>query len=681
MAGAISGIGGFRDIGNPNDPRRKTGPRPIVPGTTNEQLAAELLTALAERDREAEAPASLYPQRMSIDDRDLAESVQNLSKYGMPRERDVRPETKKVLRLEGVDPESQFRLGQRIDEIYTPEINAYGGVQIPVRGKDGQARSAKTIYSNKESYEEAPSLAEEAKQLRGEYKTPLTNITTLKRLAEEGRFVRENGDGTYFGYIIDGVDKNTGELVKRNVYAPEELAEEGLFRVGNAQNRDYDAIRSELKTIDPRFQSGIAEDMRHRKKPLIERDSQSQYPASLYPARTDLAVQNARKFEETGLIPFLEDKKIRSNIGGLRRNYEGRALRDEESEYPASVYPAKTESGYKMSEMGKKYGMPFNELLEELTYGSFMDKPTVVNAFRSLEANDPDIERRIMSLKMAAERTTIPEKAAALGRAAANLETGIALVRAERTGREVDIQAFTPDWDPEPGITDVAAEIAEMATPEYVDSDYDSTGEDVVERRGGNSGFSIERARAVPAGTRDAVAMSGPVETGFDPNVVLGRDRNFSGADVAALRAKYQNPAVAGIARATSQPETDIPDPLTIYRETGMQPMDAASGMRQRENIAEFVRQNAVADRIQQAFDERLALIGQKQREQVAPDTGTAMNAPASTGSVAEQQAILDSMPSGARQNIERGLAEGASPASRQGALEFLTRFRSKMFR
>ena len=149
MAGAISGIGGFRDIGNPNDPRRRTGPRPIVPGTTNEQLAAELLTALAERDREAEAPASLYPQRMSIDDRDLAESVQNLSKYGMPRERDVRPETKKVLRLEGVDRESQFRLGQRIDEIYTPEIIAYGDVQIPVRGKDGQARIAKTIYSHK----------------------------------------------------------------------------------------------------------------------------------------------------------------------------------------------------------------------------------------------------------------------------------------------------------------------------------------------------------------------------------------------------------------------------------------------------------------------------------------------------------------------------------------------------
>ncbi len=663
MEGAISGIGGFRNIGDPNDPRRRTGPRPIVPGTTNEQLAAELLTALAERDREAEAPASLYPQRMSLDDRDLAESVQNMARYGLPRDRDVRPESKKVLRKEGVDPESQFRLGQRIKDTPTPEVNAYGGVQIPVRGRDGQVRSAKTVYSNKESYEEAPSLAEEVKRLRGEYKTPLTNITTLERLAEEGRFVRQKGQGTLFGYLIDGVDKNTGELITRDVYAPKELAEDGLFRVGNPANRDYDAIRSELISIDPKFQSGIAEDKRYRKKPLIERDPQSRYPASLYPARTDLAVRNARVLNETGLVPFLDDSDLEPKIGGLRRNYEGR---------PPRV-------GKKVNEMSQKYGMPFNELLEELQYGSFMDKPTVVNAFRSLEANDPDIERRIMTLKMAAERTTIPEKAAALARAATNLETGIALVRAERMGREVDIQAFAPAFEPAPGITDVAAEIAEMAMPEYVDSDYDSTGEDVVERRGGNSGFSIERARAVPAGPRNAVAMSGPVETGFDPNVVLGRERSFSGADVAALRAKYQNPAVAGIARATSQPETDIPDPLTIYRETGMQPVDAASGMRQRANMAEFIRQNASADRIQQAFDERLALLGQA-REQSAADTGTAMNAPASKGSVDEQQQIVNALPLQARQNVMRGLAEGASEPSRNAAIELLARFRNKMF-
>lgn len=595
MEGAISGIGGFRDIGDPNDRRRRMGPRPIVPGTTNEQLAAELLTALAERDREAQAPASLYPQRMSLDDRDLAESVQNMTRYGLPRERDVRPESKKVLRKEGIDPESQFRLGQKIKDTFTPEVAAYGGVQIPVRGADGQVRSAKTIYSNKESYDEAPSLADEVKRSRMENKTPLTNIVTLERLEKEGKFVRTPGSGTYFGYIIDGVNKETGDIIARDVYAPKELAADGLFRVGNPANRDYDAIRSDLKAIDPRLGSGIS--------------------------------MRGGSAKETGLVPFLDNEEVYSKIGGLRRAYEGR---------PPGF-------GRQMPEMSKKYGMPFNELLEELQYGSFMDKPTVVNAFRSLEANDPDIERRIMTLKMAAERTTIPEKAAALARAATNLETGIALVRAERMGREVDIQAFTPDYDPAPGMTDVAAEIAEMATPEYVDSDYDSTGEDVVERRGANSGFSIERARAVPAGPRDAVAMSGPVETGFDPNVVLGQSRNFSGADVAALRAKYQNPDIAGIARATSQPEIDLAD-------------------------GQFV----------DAFDQRLALIGQA-REQAAPDTGTALNAPASTGSVEDQQRLIDAMPQGVRQNVVRGLAEGASEPSRNAALDFLARFRNKM--
>ena len=303
-----------------------------------------------------------------------------------------------------------------------------------------------------------------------------------------------------------------------------------------------------------------------------------------------------------------------------------------------------------MDPVSKQVGMPFNELLQELTYGSFMDKPTVVNAFRSLEANDPDIERRIMSLKMAAERTTIPEKSAALARAASNLEAGIAQVRAERMGREVDIQAFTPDYDSEPGITDVAAEIAELARGETGDFDFDSSGERRIDLRGGNSGFRTEDIEQKPA-PRDAVAQSGPVRTDdrLDERTqmarVSGYQPKFSAAEAQAVRAAYQNPDLAGILRATSQPEIDITN-----------------------------------DRIQQAFDERLALIGQKQREQVAPDTGTAMNAPASTGSVAEQQAILDSVPSGARQNIERGLAEGASPASRQGALEFLSRFRRKMF-
>ena len=56
------------------------------------------------------------------------------------------------------------------------------------------------------------------------------------------------------------------------------------------------------------------------------------------------------------------------------------------------------------------------------------------------------------------------------------------------------------------------------------------------------------------------------------------------------------------------------------------------------------------------------------------------LNAPATQLSAEQQQEVLRSIPDQVRQNVERGLAEGASPASRQGALEFLSRFRRKMF-
>lgn len=56
------------------------------------------------------------------------------------------------------------------------------------------------------------------------------------------------------------------------------------------------------------------------------------------------------------------------------------------------------------------------------------------------------------------------------------------------------------------------------------------------------------------------------------------------------------------------------------------------------------------------------------------------LNAPATQLSAEQQQEVLGSIPDQVRQNVERGLVEGASPASRQGALEFLSRFRRKMF-
>ena len=102
--------------------------------------------------------------------------------------------------------------------------------------------------------------------------------------------------------------------------------------------------------------------------------------------------------------------------------------------------------------------MTFNDLLRDLSC-AFMGSPTVVNAYKELE-KDPRSADYVA--ENAAERTTIPAKAVALSRAVANIEAGIAQVRAERTGKEADIQSFVPDYDPALDY-DVAAEIAEMA--------------------------------------------------------------------------------------------------------------------------------------------------------------------------------------------------------------------------
>ena len=73
----------------------------------------------------------------------------------------------------------------------------------------------------------------------------MTNISELQRLQEEGKFVFSQGKGTEIGYIIDGVDAD-GSQITRSVYEPKGDNLDGIFRVGNPANRDYDAIRSEL---------------------------------------------------------------------------------------------------------------------------------------------------------------------------------------------------------------------------------------------------------------------------------------------------------------------------------------------------------------------------------------------------------------------------------------------------
>ena len=65
------------------------------------------------------------------------------------------------------------------------------------------------------------------------------NEAELAKLEADRKFVRKDGPGTEIGYIIDGEDKKTGEVI-RKVYKPKGDDMEGIYRVGNPQNRDYD---------------------------------------------------------------------------------------------------------------------------------------------------------------------------------------------------------------------------------------------------------------------------------------------------------------------------------------------------------------------------------------------------------------------------------------------------------
>jgi hypothetical protein len=262
-----------------------------------------------------------------------------------------------------------------------------------------------------------------------------------------------------------------------------------------------------------------------------------------------------------------------------------------------------------------------NDLLKQLSAGAYMDSPDVGNVYRRLAILEDRAGRPLFE----------PGTAGAEGIRRARVEaSGVA------QGREVDMFAEDPNLADYP---DSPSELYVVDDPRGV-VDQDITGTSTGDRT--NSGYAVISPNQAPSEykTATAEAQSGPVVTS------LGDKRKFSGAEAQAVRAAYRNPDLIRILKETSQPEIDITD-----------------------------------ERTQQAFDKSIALLGQKQREQVAPDTGTAVNAPASTGSVTEQQAILDSLSPAARQNIERGLAEGASPASLRGANEFLARARKKFFR
>lgn len=655
MESGFGGIGRFRDIGDPYDPRRGLGPRPIIASDLDPDLMVgrgradvsdqrtyvpkgkttgrlkeygsmklvdpgmasypgiqqrianidqddidEMMVRMIERDPEVEAPASLYPARVKIGgvDDEIRKTLQRLPKYGLDRDRDIVPNTKKDLKKGGVVSED-FKRGDVIPFKESSEAAAYGGIDIPVVGKDRQVRTTMRVYPDTERFEDKEAegrLSGLARRLREEMTTPLINRDSLVELYRAGK----TGAEKYFehnptpqgqvGFIVDGKDQD-GKPVKTPVYESEVTADgEPLYRVGQPTGIDYDAIREEMSKQDMRLRTRVEKD----------------------PKRNRLV--------ETGPVPFLTRNDLYAGTPGLRGAYEGRKGQ---------------------SEISLAYGMSFNDLLEELAAGDFMAEPTVVNPYRGLE-QDPEIGRKIFSLRAAAERTTIPEKARALSLAADRIEAGIAQVRAERLGREVDIQAFEPDYDGPIGITDVAAEIVELSRDEDSDFDFDSSGEVRPEVE---TGYRIDHGDQDPITYR--VGEPGPVRImGPAREEMLENTTKISAGAANALRRKYENPELAKIISALSQPEAFVYD-----------------------------------DRTQAAFDQRLALIGSQQGREIEADSASAINAPAGVGSVAEQQALIQQIPQGARQNVIRGLAEGASPASRNASLEFLNRFRNKMFK
>lgn len=647
MEGGIGGIGRFRDIGDPYDPRRKLGPKPIIPsdldpemlvgrgradvsdeqtyvpkGMTTRRLEKsgsmklidpgmarnpelqqrianiaqddidEMMVRMIQRDSEAEAPASLYPARVEIGgvDDEIRKTLQRLPQYGLDRERDVVPNTKKDLKKGGVVSED-FKRGDAIPFKPSTEAAAYGGVDMPVVGRDRQVRTTMRVYPDRERFEDkesSGSISYLAKRAQEENTTELIDRGALVDLYKKGAFEHDPTDKGRVGYIIEGVDQ-VGDPVKKAVFETDMTSEDGnLYRIGHPTGVDFDAIREEMSISDNRLRTRVEKDPK------------------------------TGRLVETGPVPFLTKRELYAGLPGLRAAYEGR---DDQSRISQEV------------------GMNFKQLLKELSAGEYMAEPTVVNAFRGLE-RDPEIDRKIFSLRAAAERTTIPEKARALSIAADRIEAGIAQVRAERMGREVDIQAFEPDYDGPIGKTDVAAEILELARDDDSDFDFESSGE---ARPQAEMGYRVDYGDQDPftyrAGAPGPVRVVRPAR-----EEMLENTSKISAGAANALRRQYENPELAGIISALSQPEALVTD-----------------------------------DRTQAAFDQRLALIGSQQGREINPNSASAINAPANVGSVEEQRALIEQIPQGARQNVVRGLAEGASPASRNAAFDFLNRFRNKM--
>ena len=479
MRGAISRIGQMRNPGDPNDPRRKLGPKPLRPGDpriTNPPSIEQMLRegkdeafirdpavakgfntedlrgvsgrgpTLKER-AEGRARANLTREDLAL----LAqEEPEILKEYlrGMAQERDVLPERKKDVQIGDID--ETFRKGSYIPRVGTPEPAAFGSVPVPYRDERGRivekniypSELAETRDANPDSTF-APDRSEELTlgALIGEAqegrKTPVMGRQALEDAYRNDQFDVDK-DRNRVGFLKRGQERIPVFKV---------TGRDDIFRVGAPTARDYDEARRDIG--DPRraeqnpLRSQIVGKYRGKKGDRTRGTGGA--PASRIKPEMTQAM-------EIGAVPFLNRDDVYEKIGGLRRNVE------------------------------KKSGTSFNELLGELQAGAFMDSPSVGSVFRDEAA----VQGQILQLRQQGY-TNLADR----------LEAGLSQQQRSRTGREVDLFSEEPA-DP-------------RFQEEYV-VEREMTNQDITGQSTGdveNLGYSVISAPS--SRDADAVAQSGPV--------------------------------------------------------------------------------------------------------------------------------------------------------------------------
>ena len=499
MRGAISRIGQMRDPGDPNDPRRKLGAKPLRPGDpriTNPPSIEQMLRegkdeafirdpavakgfetedlrgvsgrgpTLQER-AEGRARANLTREDLAL----LAqEEPEILKEYlrGMAQERDVLPEKKKDVQIGDID--ETFRKGSYIPRVGTPEPAAFGSVPVPFRDERGQIVE-KNVY---------PSELAETRDAPGDLKDSTfapdrTQELTLGALigeAQEGRKTpvmgREALETAYRNKdFVHSPDRSrVGFLKKGNEEIPiyRVAGRNDIFRVGVPTARDYDTARRDIGDPRQAEPNPLRSQIRGQRRGGQRVRGTDGAPASrLSPGAKERAEQiiTPEYEREIGAVPFLNRDDVYGKIGGLRRNVE------------------------------KKSGTSFNELLGELQAGAFMDSPSVGSVYR----NEAAMEAQILQLRQQGY-TNLADRLEA-NAVADRLEAGLSQQQRSRTGREVDLFSEEPA-DP-------------RFQEEYV-VEREMTNQDITGQSTGdveNLGYSVISAPS--SRDADAVAQSGPV--------------------------------------------------------------------------------------------------------------------------------------------------------------------------